>query len=324
MVRLSNFPRAKMSNQPGIANSAPPALIRLDQVAIRFGDQAVLRGINLDMARGETLVVIGESGCGKTVLLKLIIGLLTPSEGRITFDGRVLAELNDRELTRQRMRFGFLFQGAALFDSLTIFDNVAFGLREGVRSKPSRPSAASAEPGGVSPRSGEPGSVSPRSGEPGGVSSRRLDEAAIRDTVRHRLQEVGLPDGVEQQKPAELSGGMKKRVGLARALALEPEVMLYDEPTTGLDPIMSDAINELILQTRRRHPVTSIVVTHDLTTVHKVADRVVMLYPLARLQPDEKQVIFDGPPTGLSDSSDPRVRQFVEGRSQKIENSPTR
>ena len=304
MVRLSNFPRAKMSNQPGNANSTPPPLIRLDQVAIRFGDQAVLRGINLDMARGETLVVIGESGCGKTVLLKLIIGLLTPSEGRITFDGRVLAELNDRELTRQRMRFGFLFQGAALFDSLTIFDNVAFGLREGVGSKPSRPSAASNEPGGVSPR--------------------RLDEAAIRDTVRHRLQEVGLPDGVEQQKPAELSGGMKKRVGLARALALEPEVMLYDEPTTGLDPIMSDAINELILQTRRRHPVTSIVVTHDLTTVRKVADRVVMLYPLARLQADEKQVIFDGPPKGLADSGDPRVRQFVEGRSQKIENSPTR
>ncbi len=271
MVRLSNFPRAKMSNQPGNSNSAPPALIRLDQVAIRFGDQAVLRGINLDMARGETLVVIGESGCGKTVLLKLIIGLLTPSEGRITFDGRALAELSDRELTRQRMRFGFLFQGAALFDSLTIFDNVAFGLREGARSKPSRPSAASNEPGGVSPRSGEPG----------GVSSRRLDEAAIRDTVRHRLQEVGLP-------------------------------------------IMSDAINELILQTRRRHPVTSIVVTHDLTTVHKVADRVVMLYPLARLQPEEKQVIFDGPPKGLADSGDPRVRQFVEGRSQKIENSPTR
>ena len=136
-----------MSNQPGNANSTPPPLIRLDQAAIRFGDQAVLRGINLDIARGETLVVIGESGCGKTVLLKLIIGLLTPSEGRITFDGRVLAELSDRELTRQRMRFGFLFQGAALFDSLTIFDNVAFGLREGVRSKPSRPSAASNEPG---------------------------------------------------------------------------------------------------------------------------------------------------------------------------------
>src|SRR5438270_7609509 len=121
-----------MSGDSGISDSSSSPLIRLDQVAMSFGDQAVLRGISLDIARGETLVVIGESGCGKTVLLKLIIGLLTPSEGRITFDGRVLAELNDRELTRQRMRFGFLFQGAALFDSLTIFDNVAFGLREGV------------------------------------------------------------------------------------------------------------------------------------------------------------------------------------------------
>jgi len=294
-----------MSNQPGNANPPPPPLIRLDQVAIRFGEQEVLRGITLDIPRGQTLVVIGESGCGKTVLLKLIIGLLIPSAGRVTFDGRVLAELNDRELTRQRMRFGFLFQGAALFDSLTIFENVAFGLREGARIRGGlvRANAGNGEPGRVSAR------------------VRRIDESAIRDIVRQRLQEVGLPDGVEQQKPAELSGGMKKRVGLARALALEPEVMLYDEPTTGLDPIMSDAINELILQTRRRHLVTSIVVTHDLTTVRKVADRVVMLYPLTRLQGDESQVIFDGPPQGLTDPTDPRVRQFVEGRSQKGENS---
>src|SRR5438094_666171 len=189
MVRLRDSCRAKMSNQTGNAEPTRPPLIRLDQVAMRFGDQAVLHGITVDVALGETLVVIGESGCGKTVLLKLIIGLLTPSQGRITFDGRVLADLNDRELTRQRRRFGFLFQGAALFDSLTIFENVAFGLREGVRSKPSRPSAASNESDLVSPR--------------------RLDEAAIRETVRHRLQEVGLPDGVEQQKPAELSGGLK-------------------------------------------------------------------------------------------------------------------
>jgi phospholipid/cholesterol/gamma-HCH transport system ATP-binding protein len=302
-----------MSNQPDNGNLTPRPLIRLDQVDIRFGEQNVLRGITLDIARGETLVVIGESGCGKTVLLKLIIGLLTPSAGRITFDGRVLVELNDRELTQQRRRFGFLFQGAALFDSLTIFENVAFGLREGARRDPGRRRAEVRE---------HPGADAPRlTGVNAG--NRKFDEATIRDIVRQRLQEVGLPDGVEQQKPAELSGGMKKRVGLARALALEPEVMLYDEPTTGLDPIMSDAINDLILQTRRRHPVTSIVVTHDLTTVRKVADRVVMLYPLARLQPDEKQVIFDGPPKDLDDSGGPRIRQFVEGRSQKMENSPT-
>jgi phospholipid/cholesterol/gamma-HCH transport system ATP-binding protein len=286
-----------MSGDSGTSDSLSSPLIRLDQVTMRFGDQTVLRKISLDIARGETLVVIGESGCGKTVLLKLIIGLLTPSAGRVTFDGRVLADLGDRELTQQRLRFGFLFQGAALFDSLTIFENVAFGLREAARGR------------------GESGRTK---GEPGRVSARRWDESAIRETVHQRLQEVGLPDGVEQQKPAELSGGMKKRVGLARALALEPEVMLYDEPTTGLDPIMSDAINELILQTRRRHPVTSIVVTHDLRTVRKVADRVVMLYPLTRLPEDEKQVIFDGRPTALADSTDARVRQFVEGRSENV------
>jgi len=274
-----------MSSSPRATGSEP--LIRLDQVVVSFGELAVLTGINLNIQRGETLVVIGESGCGKTVLLKLMIGLLTPTAGRVTFDGRVLAALSDRELTRQRLRFGFLFQGAALFDSLTIFENVAFGLREGGR------------------RSGEGDVSTPRS----------LDESAIREIVRQQLQEVGLPDGVENKKPAELSGGMKKRVGLARALALEPEVMLYDEPTTGLDPIMSDIINELIVQTRKRHPMTSIVVTHDMTTVYKVADRVVMLYPLARLEPGEKQVLFDGPPQILADCPDPRVRQFIEGRA---------
>jgi phospholipid/cholesterol/gamma-HCH transport system ATP-binding protein len=279
-----------MSSTPRETGSDP--LIRLDQVAVSFGELAVLTGINLDIQRDETLVVIGESGCGKTVLLKLMIGLLTPTAGRVTFDGRVLAELSDRELTRQRLRFGFLFQGAALFDSLTIFENVAFGLREGgLRS--------------------EPGALA--TGRR--VSAQKLDETAIREIVRRQLQEVGLPDGVENKKPAELSGGMKKRVGLARALALEPEVMLYDEPTTGLDPIMSDIINELIVQTRKRHPVTSIVVTHDMTTVYKVADRVVMLYPLARLEPGEKQMIFDGPPQALADCPDPRVRQFIEGRA---------
>ena len=234
--------------------------IKLDQVSMLFGNQQVLRDISLDVQRGQTLVIIGESGCGKTVLLKLIIGLLRPTRGKVEFDGRVLGELNDRELTRQRLRFGFLFQGAALFDSMTVFDNVAFSLRE-------------------------QGSFS---------------DAAVHDKVRQRLQEVGLPSEVEPKKPAELSGGMKKRVGLARALAIEPEVMLYDEPTTGLDPIMSDVINELILQTRRQHPMTSIVVTHDMKTAHKVADRIVMLHPLTRLAAGEGQVLFDGTPADLA------------------------
>lgn len=254
-------------------NTTP--LISFQKLGMEFHQQRVLHEINLDITRGQTLVVIGESGCGKTVLLKLMIGLLRPTSGVVTFDGKILADLGDRDLTRERLRFGFLFQGAALFDSLTVYDNVAFGLRE----------------------------------------QRKLSEAQIRDVVRQRLQEVGLPPSAESKKPAELSGGMKKRVGLARALALDPEVMLYDEPTTGLDPIMTDVINELILQVRQRHPVTSIVVTHEMKTVHKVADRVVMLHPLTRLQPGENQVLFDGTPSALVQSADARVRQFVEGHA---------
>jgi phospholipid/cholesterol/gamma-HCH transport system ATP-binding protein len=248
-------------------------IIQLRGVGVRFGQHQVLSGIDLDILPHQALAIVGESGCGKTVLLKLIVGLLRPTEGEVRFEGTALSTLRERDLTRMRLRVGFLFQQAALFDSLNVFDNVAFGLRA-----------------------------------KGGLA-----EPAIADRVRERLLEVGLPATVEPKMPAELSGGMRKRVGLARALALDPDVMLYDEPTTGLDPIMTDVINELILQTRAKRPVTSVIVTHEMRTVAKCADRVVMLYPHGRLEPGEPQVLYDGPPDGLGTSEDARVRQFVEG-----------
>jgi phospholipid/cholesterol/gamma-HCH transport system ATP-binding protein len=261
----------------GAAQSGPRGdnLIEVRKVSMRFRYQQVLRDIDLTIHRGETVCIIGESGCGKTVMLKLLIGLLHPTQGSVWFDRRDVASLGGKDLVKMRLRFGFLFQMAALFDSLTVFDNVAFGLRE----------------------------------------HHFCDEAHVRQIVTERLHEVGLPPEVESKKPAELSGGQRKRVGLARALAIGPEVMLYDEPTTGLDPIMSDVINELILQTQQSMKTTGVVVTHDMKTVTKVADRVIMLYPLARLGPHDPQVLYDGPAADLEQSPDPRVGQFVRGEA---------
>ena len=264
-----------MSDGATVDGARRKDLIEIRDLCMRFRTQSVLRDINLTIHRGETVCIIVESGCGKTVMLKLIIGLLHPTEGGVWFDGMDVNRLGGKQLVKLRLRFGFLFQMAALFDSLTIYDNVAFGLRE----------------------------------------HHICGEDEIRPLVADRLQEVGLPPGLERKKPAELSGGQRKRVGLARALALNPEVMLYDEPTTGLDPIMSDVINELILQTQQNKKTTGVVVTHDMKTVTKVADRVVMLYPLARLAPNEPQIIYDGPPEDVENAADPRVRQFVRGEA---------
>ena len=253
----------------------PEPLLEFHDLHVRFGRNYVLRGLELSIPRGQTLAIIGESGCGKSVLLKTLIGLIRPTLGRVVFDGRELAKMSDHELTRTRVRYGYVFQNAALFDSMTIGQNVAFPLRQ---------------------------------------HSRKTSEEIERQ-VYARLAEVGLPSHVAARKPAELSGGMRKRVGLARALILNPELVLYDEPTTGLDPIMSDVINELIMRTRLSNPVTSIVVTHDMHTARKVADRVVMLYPLSRLTPDESQIIFDGPPSQLDRTTDRRVSQFVKGEA---------
>ncbi len=250
-------------------------VVRLDDVSVRFGKQEVLRNISLEVPQGETLAIIGESGCGKTVLLKTIIGLIRPTAGHVWFDRYELAKMRKPLLMRIRRRFGFVFQQAALFDSMTIGQNVAFPLRQ----------------------------------------HRRHSDAEVARIVRERLAEVGLPESILSKKPAELSGGMRKRVGLARALVLDPEIVLYDEPTTGLDPIMADVINELILRSRHQHAVTSIIVTHDMRTARKVADRVVMLYPLSRLREDEPQILFDGPPSELDRSTDRRVVQFVRGEA---------
>ena len=259
---------------PQQATTAEPLLL-IDSLSITFGDQQILRDISLKLTSGETLVILGESGCGKTVLLKTMIGLIQPTKGDIRFEDTSLAVMTERELAHLRTRYGFVFQGAALFDSATVADNIAFPLREHTQ----------------------------------------LDEDEISKIVAELVAEVGLPRAVLTKKPVELSGGMRKRAGLARALALDPQLVLYDEPTTELDPIMSDVINELILRVHQRPETTNVVVTHDMTTAHKVADRIIMLYPLSRLNQGESQIIFNGTPEELDESKDPRVQQFVEGKA---------
>ncbi len=258
-----------------MSDSAVEHLIDVQHLHVDFHGQKILKDITVSIQAGETVAVIGESGCGKTVFMKTIVGLIPPTRGSIRFAGQDLSTLSPTALSDVRRRFGFVFQNAALFDSMTIFDNVAFPMRQ----------------------------------------STDADDDEIHERVLKHIQEVGLPPTVISKRPSELSGGMRKRVGIARAIILQPELVVYDEPTTGLDPIMSDVINELMLDVRRRYPVTSVIVTHDMRTAQKVSDRVLMFYPRARLAKDEPQVLYDGPPAGLDQCEDDRVRQFVRGEA---------
>lgn len=273
---MSDHDATEMPHDPAAHEPHGSPLIEVDDLHVEFDGHAVLSGITRSITRGQTVAVIGESGCGKTVFMKTLVALIKPTHGTIKFDGSDLNRLSPAELAQIRRRFGFVFQHAALFDSMNIFDNVAFPIRQN-----------------------EPDT----------------DESEVRDRVRQHLLEVGLPEEVAAKFPAEISGGMQKRVGLARALVLKPELIVYDEPTTGLDPIMSDVINELILNTRRMYPVTSVVVTHDMRTARKVADRVMMFFPRRMLAEGQSQILFDGPPSGLEHADDRRVRQFVRGEA---------
>lgn len=239
-------------------------IVELRNVHKRFGPLVVLRGVDLALERGRTTVIIGESGTGKSVLLKHMMGLIHPDSGEVYFEGRRVDQLKAREWVGVRKQFGFLFQMGALFDSLTAGQNVAFPLREHTNA---------------------------------------TDEE-IEQVVHDKLAMVGLA-GVAGRHPAELSGGQRKRVALARAIAMNPKVILYDEPTTGLDPIRSDTINDLIIKLKDELNVTSVVVTHDMTSAFKVADRVLMLH--------QGQFIADGSAESFRYSGDPRVRRFVTG-----------
>ena len=241
-------------------------MIEVRHLEKSFGRHQVLDGVSFNIEKGESVVIIGRSGGGKSVLLKHLIALLQPDTGQVLIDGENIVAMNERQLLRVRRKFGMLFQGAALFDSLTVKENIAFAFRR----------------------------------------DRTLPEPEITRKVAHVLELVDLP-GIENKNPSELSGGMKKRVGLARAIVYQPQIVLYDEPTTGLDPIASDSIDKLILRVRDRLDVTSVVVTHDMRSARRLGQRILMLH--------DKKIYASGTPDQIFESTDPVVRQFVDGIS---------
>ncbi len=252
------------STPPGPGASEP--ILELHGVYKRFGPLEVLKGIDLAIAPGKTLVILGASGSGKSVMLKILIGLLKPDRGEVCFHGRRIDDLREHDLVDARGRMGFVFQMGALFDSLSVTENIAFPLRE----------------------------------------QRNLSDAEIERIVRDKLRSVGL-DRLGPEFPTQISGGQRKRVAIARALVTDPEVVFFDEPTTGLDPIRADVMNELVIKLRNELHVTAVVVTHDMASAYKIADRIVMLH--------EGRLIFDGTAEQIRSSADQRVRDFVEGRA---------
>jgi phospholipid/cholesterol/gamma-HCH transport system ATP-binding protein len=262
-------------SDPFTGEESGRSIIELRGISRSFGSQEVLHNVSLDVRAGETVCLIGESGCGKSVTMKIMASLMQPTAGDVLWNDVPIKDRSDEELVRDRLRFGYLFQGAALFDSLSVFENIAFGLRQNTK----------------------------------------MSDGFLEAVVAERLKDVGMSPASAQKMPSELSGGMRKRVGLARTLALMPDIILYDEPTTGLDPIMIDVINTLILKTKKRRPVTSVIVTHEMSTVRKVADRVIMFYPLSRLEPGQSQIVFEGTPEEAFASEDPQVSQFVYGEA---------
>jgi phospholipid/cholesterol/gamma-HCH transport system ATP-binding protein len=239
-------------------------MIEITNLHKSFGALTVLRGVNLTVEKGESMTVIGGSGSGKSVLIKHIIGLLFPDKGQVKVAGQVLNDLDDHQLNELRKKFGMLFQMAALFDSLTVWENVGFGLKQHTK----------------------------------------MSDKEIRAVATEKLALVGLKN-VEDKMPVDLSGGMKKRVGLARAIAMDAEIILYDEPTTGLDPITADSINDLIVDLKKKLGVTSVAITHDMHSAYKISDRIAMLYK------GEIQEI--GTPDQIRGTTNPIVKQFITG-----------
>ena len=263
-IEDSKLKNADQNNQSD--QTAVNGMLRIKNLTKRFGSHLVLENISLSIEKGKTTVVIGPSGCGKTVLIKHLIVLLRPSSGEVYFKDRRIDNLREQQLNEVRTHYGFLFQGGALFDSLSVFENIIFPIRQHFRIN---------------------------------------DWKEVEDLVKGKLSMVGL-DGFQDYYPASLSGGQRKRVALARAIALNPEVILYDEPTTGLDPIRADIINELVLKLRKELGITTVVVTHDMKSAYKIADRIIMLH--------RGRLVADGDAEHIRNHPHPVVQQFINGQ----------